>query len=93
MDTVETMVIEIVNDLIQDWGLDLDEPVSGVTRLVENLDFASVDLIQLCVAIEEHFDRKLEFRDLLMADGKYVDDISLAEIGTFVVKRLKEQVV
>ena len=88
--TVESALIEIVNDLIHDWGLDLDEPVGGGTQLVAGLDFASVDIIQLCVAIEEHYELKMEFRDLLMNDGSYVDDLSLSQMSAFVNGRLQE---
>ena len=48
------------------------------TMLVADLDFASVDIIQLCVALEQSYERKLGFQDLLMKDGSYVGDLSLA---------------
>lgn len=90
---VEAVVLDIVDDLIQDWGLELDEPVGSSTKLVAHLDFASVDLIQLCVAIEEHYERRLEFRDLLMVDGNYVEDVTLNQIGEFVANRLRKDAV
>jgi acyl carrier protein len=86
--SVESSVIEIVEDLTQDWGLDADE-ITGSTLLVEHLDFASVDIIQLCVALEQHYDRKLGFRDLLLVDGSYVGDLSISQIATFVASRIE----
>ena len=86
--SVESSVIEIVEDLTQDWGLDADE-ITGDTLLVEHLDFASVDIIQLCVALEQHYDRKLGFRDLLLVDGSYVGDLSISQIATFVASRIE----
>ncbi|NOY53055.1 MAG: acyl carrier protein [Deltaproteobacteria bacterium] len=83
----EKVVIEIVMDLIQDWGLDLEDTVTGKTLLVKDLDFASVDIIQLCVAIEEHFKRKFGFQDLLMKDGSYVSDLSVGRVASFLVDK------
>ena len=86
----ESTVTEIVEDLIQDWGLD-DVDVEGETLLVEHLDFASVDIIQLCVALEQHYGRKLRFQELLMVNGKYVSDLRIRDFADFIVKRLAER--
>lgn len=87
-EAIEKTLVEIVEDLIQDWGIDLDDGVTGTTLLVNDLDFASVDIIQLCVAIEQHYDRKLGFQDLLMKDGSYVSDLSIAQTVDFLVGRI-----
>ncbi|MCD6298776.1 MAG: acyl carrier protein, partial [Deltaproteobacteria bacterium] len=81
-------LVEIVEDLIQDWGIDLDDDVTGTMLLVNDLDFASVDIIQLCVAIEQHYDRKIGFQDLLMKDGSYVSDLSIAQMVDFLVDKI-----
>ncbi len=88
--TPEKTVIVIVEDLIQDWGLDFDGDIDGETLLVSNLEFASVDIIQLCVALEQHYKRKLGFQDLLMDKGSYVGDLSISRIAEFVDARLNE---
>src|SRR5690349_16314645 len=59
-------VIALVGELIQDWGLDLDSPLSGATLLAADLEFASVDIIQLCVALEKSYGCRFGFQDLLM---------------------------
>jgi acyl carrier protein len=82
-------VIEIVEDLTQDWGLEADE-IDGNTLLVEQLDFASVDIIQLCVALEQHYGRKLGFQELLLVNGSYVSDLSIAQVADFVTARLRQ---
>lgn len=87
-ETAEQTVIAVVEDLIQDWGLELDDGVGGATRVVADLEFASVDIIQLCVALEQTYERKLRFQDLLMRDGSYVSDLSIAQIAQFVEARL-----
>ena len=86
--TVEQSVIAIVEDLTQDWGLETDR-IDGSTLLVDQLDFASVDIIQLCVALEQFYDRKLGFPELLLVDGRYVNDLSIAQIAAFVERRIE----
>jgi len=86
----ESSVIEIVEDLTQDWGLDEVGEIKGSTMLVKELDFASVDIIQLCVAIEQHYDRKLGFQAFLLVDGSYVDDVSIRQLADFVASRLRD---
>ncbi|HSW05871.1 acyl carrier protein [Aquabacterium sp.] len=86
-DSVEHTVIAVVEDLIQDWGLDIDE-IDGRAKLVADLQFASVDIIQLCVALEQAYERKFGFQDLLMKDGSYVGDLSLAQFAHFIESKL-----
>ena len=87
--SIEQTLIHIVEDLTQDWGIELDEAVSSQTRLVADMEFASVDIIQLMVAIEEHYNRpKMGFQDLLMNDGSYVDDLSIGQVIDFVHAKL-----
>lgn len=85
--TTEDTVIAVIEDLIQDWGLDLEGGVGPQTKLVENLEFASVDIIQLCVALEQCYERKLGFHSLLMQDGSYVGDLSVDQIAKFIDTR------
>ncbi len=88
-DSAEATVIAVIEDLIQDWGLELDGGVNPQTQLVANLEFASVDIIQLCVALEQAYERKLGFQNLLMKDGSYVGDLSVAQIAGFIETRLQ----
>lgn len=87
-DTVEGTVVAVVEDLVQDWGLDLEGGLSGASHLVADLQFASVDIIQLCVALEQTYERKFGFQDLLMKDGSYVGDLSLAQFAHFIEAKL-----
>lgn len=82
-------VIMIVEDLVQDWELNLDEAINQETFLVNDLNFSSVDIIQLCVALEQNYERKLGFHELLMEDGKYVGDLSIQQISIFLESKLK----
>lgn len=83
------VVIEIIEDLTQDWGLDLEQAIGMETSLVGDLEFASVDVIQLCVAIEEHYNQsKMGFQELLMVDGRYVDDLRVRQFAEFLHNRI-----
>lgn len=84
-------MIMIIEDLVQDWELNLDEAISQDTFLVNDLNFSSVDIIQLCVALEQNYERKLGFHELLMEDGKYVGDLSIQQISIFLESKLKNQ--
>lgn len=54
------------------------------TRLLADLGFESIDIIQLVVAIQEEIlRRKLSFDRLLMKDGRYVDDLSIGQIADY----------
>jgi acyl carrier protein len=78
---IEQTLIHIAADLTQDWGIELDEPLSAETRLVADME--------LIVAIEEHYNRpKMGFQDLLMNDGSYVDDLSIGQLIDFVHEKL-----
>ncbi len=58
--------------------------MSRDTRLLADLGFESIDIIQLVVAIQEEIvKRKLSFDKLLMKDGRYVDDLSIGQIADY----------
>lgn len=85
--TVQGVVVEVVAGLVADW--DLDGEIGVATRLVADLEFESIDIIQMVVAFEERLQkRNLGFETLLMVDGRYVDDLSLGQIATFLHARL-----
>ena len=88
--TAQDTVIAVIEDLIQDWGLELDGGVAPQTKVVADLEFASVDIIQLCVALEQAYERKLGFQNLLMKDGSYVGDLSVAQFARFIEERLTQ---
>ncbi|MFB8790603.1 MAG: phosphopantetheine-binding protein [Potamolinea sp.] len=84
---IQSAIVNILKDMTQEWDLDLSD-ISNETKLVEDLNFGSIDIIHLIVAIEEHFKKKLGFNELLMNDGQYVDDISIEELVSFVFHKL-----
>lgn len=88
-DDINARLIAIVDDFLVDFDEDFDEPVTRDTQLLGDLGFESIDIIQLVVAIEEDFEKRgLGFEDLLMQNGRYVDDLSVGAIADFVAARI-----
>lgn len=78
-----------LSEFVEDWGLDTE--ITESTSLVNDLEFDSIDVIQFVVAMENAFQsRKIGFQDLLMQDGRYVDDLTVGQIEAFLVKRLSK---
>lgn len=87
MTTADALIqplITLLEDFTQDWDHDAEGAMSGDTKLLADLGFESIDIIQLTVALEETFGlRKVPFDKLLMQDGRYVDDLSIRQIAQF----------
>jgi acyl carrier protein len=89
VEQVQTAILAIIADMVQDWDTQVEGGLGQSTRLVGDLGFSSVDIISLIVSIEEHFGtRNLGFADLLMHDGRYVEDLGVGELAGFVASRL-----
>ena len=85
--SIEDRLIQVLEEFIEDWGLDAE--IDGTTRLVADLEFDSIDVIQFVVEVEKSFkNRNLGFQSLLMAEGRYVDDLSVGQITAFLETRL-----
>ena len=84
-------IVEILADMTADWDSDMDGPIDAKTGLVADLQFESIDVVQFIVAIEEKFKcRGLPFEKLLMADGRYVDEITVGEMVEFLDSHLEQ---
>jgi acyl carrier protein len=76
-----------LSEFVADWGLDAE--ITDGTGLVADLEFDSIDVIQFVVAVEKAFaSRNLGFQSLLMQEGRYVDDLSVGQIETFLAQKL-----
>jgi acyl carrier protein len=78
-------VVGLLYEMVQeDWDVALSGPIGAATRLVADLTFSSVDLVALLSDIEELYERRdWPFEELLMVDGRYVDDLTVAQIADF----------
>lgn len=82
---IESKVIDIVREMVEELdGVNADSPITAESKLIENFGFASIDFVQLFVLIEEALQKKLGFHNLIMRDGVYVDDLSIAELVNYV---------
>lgn len=89
-DSIEQGVLQVINEMVADWDLDSPVGVGSSTRLMGELEFESIDVVQLAVALEQHFKQSgLPFEKLFMRDGDYVDDITVSEIVGFLRTNLK----
>jgi acyl carrier protein len=80
---LDTM-IHILKDMTSDWDLEFDTDIGPDTYIISNLEFESIDVVQLVVQIEETFGRKdLPFEKLLMIEGRYRDDMTIQEVVDF----------
>ena len=88
---IEDDLIAILTDMTADWDLSFTGGVTPETRLMADLAFESIDVVQLVVAIEGHFQRrKMHFEQLMMVDGRYVQELQVKEIVAFLGKQLAE---
>ncbi len=86
--TVDT-IVDIVKELTQDWDTDYSGGIRPETCLIGDLAFESIDVVQLIAAIEEHYQRRdFPFEELLMTDGRYVEEIRVADVAAFLDRYL-----
>jgi acyl carrier protein len=88
---IKSELIGILQDVTSDWE-GFDGAFSEGTRLVADISFESVEIVQLMVAIEQHFQlKRMSTSRLLMEDGRYVEDISVGQIVAFISEELNKQ--
>jgi acyl carrier protein len=88
-EAVTSEVHDILKAITADWDMDFSEGIGPQTALISDLSFESIDVVQFIVALEERFGRRdLPFHELLMVDGRYVDEIRVGEIVDFLCRHL-----
>ena len=82
-------VVEILKNMTSEWDVGLDGPMGAETKLIADLGFESIDVVQFIVAIQEKYKRRdLPFEQLVMVDGRYVDEIAVNDTVTFLHRHL-----
>lgn len=85
--TVERTVIVTLEGLVQDW--DIEDEIGPSTKVVADLGFESIDLIQMVAALERAFKLKGgSLVEMLVEGGRYVDDLTVEEIVRRVERRV-----
>lgn len=88
-DQVLEKVVSVVQTMVADWDIDLETPLGSGTRMMEDLAFESIDVMQFVVSIEQAFGRKgLPFEKLFMQEGDYVEEMTLGQVADFLVANL-----
>lgn len=88
--SIKAIVIESLEEMTADWDLDFTDGITLKTRLIEDLAFESVDIVQMVVLLEQQLNRKdIPFEKLFLHEGDYVNEIRVAEIVDFLKKYLK----
>lgn len=86
---IEQGVFKVINELMAERDSEAVPSVTLSTRLIGDLEFESIEIVQLAVALGQHFDyEEVPFEQLFMRDGDYVDDLTVAQIATFLREQL-----
>src|SRR4051812_45996360 len=82
-------LVAILGDMTADWD-DVVDTIGAETLLIGDLAMESIDVVMLIVAIEERYQRKdFAFEELLMVDGRYVEDLTVRQLADFLAARLQ----
>jgi acyl carrier protein len=80
-----TMLVGILEHMTSDWDLDEDSPIGPQTLLVADLGFESLDVVEFAMQVRDAVQRSdLPFEELLVADDRYVEDLSVGQVADFV---------
>ncbi len=91
-ETVIKQVINVLEDMTSDWDIDFSGDIGESTQLVSDLAFESIDVVHLIVTLGEIYQEKdLGFEELLIEDGRYVTDLSIAQLADFLNRKLIER--
>jgi acyl carrier protein len=78
-------IVDVIVELLSERG---EEPgtLSAETKVSHDLGLSSVDAIHLMIMLEDRLNTPLNFQELAVRDGEYVDDISLGELRAFLCR-------
>ena len=83
-DTILRDTLQLLRDMTSDWEMGFAGSIGPKTYLAADLAFESIHLIQLVIAIEEHFKRReLPLQQLFMPDDRRIDDLQVSELVDF----------
>ncbi|MBX7165581.1 MAG: acyl carrier protein [Pirellulales bacterium] len=90
-DTILSDLKSLLADMTSDWDTSFEGEITPQTRLITDLGFESIDVVQLVTAIEEHYGRRdFRFEELLMEGGTYVNEVSVGRIVAFLERHLNK---
>ena len=87
--TIVNDLVRILEEMSSGWESAFESSIGPQTYLGADLDFKSITLVQLIVAIQKHYDRQdLPFQELFMQNGQVVRDLNVADLGEFLHRQL-----
>ncbi len=86
-DQLRTDVLEILGAKSKKLDSDFSGPLTEETRIVGDLDFESVIIVEFCMAIGKHFGKKLPFQNLVFQNGQF-QDFTVGQLLTFLEDHL-----
>ena len=84
---LRTDVLEVLREKIKKLDSDFSGPLNEETRIVGDLDFESVLIVEFCMAIGKHFRKKLPFQNLVFQNGRF-QDFTVGQLLTFLEDHL-----
>lgn len=86
-DQIRSDVLEILQGKIRHMNPDFSGAVGDTTRIMTDLGFESVTIVEFCMSVGKHFRKKLPFQDLVFRNGQF-QDFNLGELVGFLEKHL-----
>lgn len=80
-------VLGILREKAKRLDADFSGPLTEETRLIGDLGFESVIIVEFCMAIGKHFGRKLPFQGLVFQNGQF-QDFTVRQLLTFLEDHL-----
>lgn len=83
--TVWADIHDVITQMLAERG---EEPAAMTTdtRISADLGISSVDAIHMMIMLEDRLTTPLNFQEIAVRDGEYVQDISLGELRAFLCR-------
>jgi acyl carrier protein len=86
---ISKKLVAILENMTRDWDTGFSGRINEESSLMHDCGFESIDIVMLIVEIEESFRYKgLPFQNLLMVDGRYVEDLTVRQVIDFLQREL-----
>lgn len=90
-DTVLQEVLKIIKDLPSDWEKEFSNIIGKETRLFADLALESIQIVQLAVSIERHFQKQgLPFQKLFLSSDREIVNLRISDLVEFLYIHLNE---
>jgi acyl carrier protein len=86
-DRLRDEVLEILREKTRTLDSGFGGTLTEQTRIVGDLDFESVMIVEFCMAVGKHFRKKLPFQNLVFREGQF-QDFTVGQLVTFLEDHL-----